>query len=281
MTLPSVETEMKEALVKYAASVSPPQPPVVDILAATRKARRRKAHSLAAAAVTVAVGASTAMAVATRSGSHNDGVTLPTTVKLLEPASGSARLPNLTTTEWATYADHVVVVRPVRESKDSDLPNARRILLDVDQTIWSSPRSTTEVPMSLSISAVGTEIVNGSTIKVAISGAPRIEIGHSYLAAISWVDARCASGDGRTSGHYELLGGNAVVPFDESTIGNGEVEGRFQSADEARAEAEKVPAQRRGVAAEFAGQSASALAAALSGTDAPTRIQFTPEAPCT
>ncbi|MFI8423644.1 hypothetical protein [Streptomyces sp. NPDC085479] len=202
-------------------------------------------------------------------------------------ASASDSYPNQSVTDWVTYADHVVVVTPTAErdrsisAEDRERGEGvvlRELELRVDATLWSSPKPAQPTPESFDWLAWGWSFKNGDTgrkTKMASHGAPRIEMGHSYVMAIIWEEARCSEGDGVTPAQWGGLGSGAVIPFDSATIGQGEFEGTVLT-----------PAQaddhifERGVQAKLMGKGASALVAELKSAVPTERKRIAPAAPC-
>ncbi len=163
-------------------------------------------------------------------------------------AHGSDRRPNETATDWVTYADHVVVVTPVSESEiapaQTELERGeglllRHVQLRVDDLLWSRPDAP-EAPTSFGWTAYGWHFKDGSTdnrIKMAGEGDSRIELGHTYVMALQWEPARCSEGD-HVPASWRGLGGGSTIPFDAGVLGQGESEGRVQSAAQVRAAAD-------------------------------------------
>lgn len=85
---------------------------------------------------------------------------------------------------------------------------------------------------------------------------PRIEPGHTYLAAIGFAPATCGEGDPYIPASWTLLGERAILPYDDSTIGLGEFEGREVTPDEVQ---KQVPG-KASLVSQVLGGSASDLA---------------------
>ncbi len=182
---------------------------------------------------------------------------------------GASRLPSTTPQDWVTYADYVLVLRPTAEqptslSGDDDALVMRDVASDVVRVAWRSPSATQSAPSQLNMVMVGTHTTSdGEQIDVAMEGAPRLEVGHTYLAAVSYVPARCSAGDIPEPAHFELLGEDALVPFDKGVVGQGEMEGTVRTASAASA-----------------AQGEQALVSVLRGTSPARRQTFSAPAPC-
>ena len=81
---------------------------------------------------------------------------------------------------------------------------------------------------------------------------PRLEVEHTYIVALDWVPARCDVGDRPQPAGWRALGSDAIVPYDEGVIGQGELEGREQTVAEVQATQE--PAIRTLLRGRDAGQ---------------------------
>ena len=160
-------------------------------------------------------------------------------------ASGDDRLPNQTPADWATYADYVVVATPVGEREDA--PNLsevegdsglilRDVTMRVDEVLWSRPGASVAAPRKFMWKADGWVFRNGDLsdrVKMVGEDQPRIELGHTYIMAIQWQQARCTPGD-YVPAQWRGLGADSTLPYDAGVIGQGELEGRSQSVEQAR-----------------------------------------------
>ncbi|MFI6575032.1 hypothetical protein ACIBFB_04470 [Nocardiopsis sp. NPDC050513] len=61
-----------------------------------------------------------------------------------------------------------------------------------------------------------------------------MEVGHDYVIAIDWEEARCTPGDEPQPAMWMGLDNNSVVPADDGVVGNGESGGRVSSAQDRR-----------------------------------------------
>ncbi|WP_405615950.1 hypothetical protein [Streptomyces sp. NBC_01508] len=157
-------------------------------------------------------------------------------------AHGSDRLPNTTASDWTTYAEHVVSVTPVAESEIPPTPEEiergegiilRNVQLRVDRVVWSKENVSRPAPTSFDWTAYGWAFTGTDTsqrVKMAGEDEPRLESGHSYLMAIDWQEPRCSPGDAPVPGQWRGLGVDSTIPFDNQVIGEGEMEGKPQSA---------------------------------------------------
>ncbi|MFC9249624.1 hypothetical protein ACFT7S_37940 [Streptomyces sp. NPDC057136] len=108
---------------------------------------------------------------------------------------------------------------------------------------------------------MGWQFTGGDTshrMKMAKEDSPRIEVGHNYLIAITWEADPCNPG----SGEWRGLGEGSTLSYDSNTIGQGELEGRVQSAEQARS-ANDAADPNHGLEEEMVGQTADDLARAL------------------
>lgn len=200
-------------------------------------------------------------------------------------AQGDDRLPTRTASDWVTYADHVVAVTPITEKEipppKEDIKHGegmilRDVTLRVDDVLWSRRGAVKPAPASFDWTAFGWTF-SGSTAnrtEMAGAGAPRIETGHHYIIAIDWQPARCSPGDS-VPAQWNGLGEGAVLPFDDKTLGVGEMEGRHRSVAQARAAADaKDP--NYSLEDRMAGKSVGALVTVLEKATPQVRKEFAP-----
>lgn len=203
-------------------------------------------------------------------------------------ANGSDRLPNTTASDWITYADHVVAVTPVAESEIPPTPEEvergegmilRNVQLRVDDVLWSKAGADRPAPTSFNWVAYGWTFSGPETsqrVKMAGEGEPRLESGHSYLMAIEWQEPRCSPGDEPVPGQWRGLGEDSTVPFDGQVIGEGEMEGKPQSAAKVLATRD-IDEPDMSFEDEMTGQDAAALDKALDAAPPQTEEQFGPD----
>lgn len=200
-------------------------------------------------------------------------------------ASASDNLPNQSATDWVTNADHVVTVSAVTEQEvppaQSEIDRGegligRLVTLKVDQVLWSKPGTTHPAPSMWQRPSMGWQFTEGDTtnrMKMAKEDSPRIEVGHKYLIAITWEADPCKPG----SGEWRGLGEGSTLSYDSNTVGQGELEGRTQSAAQARV-ASDAEDPNRGLEEEMAGKTGTDLARALEAAQpvaAPGRTRTT------
>ncbi|NRQ33750.1 hypothetical protein HII36_18105 [Nonomuraea sp. NN258] len=203
-------------------------------------------------------------------------------------AHGSDRRPNQTASDWVTYADHVVAVTPTAATELDPGRAARergeglilrRLELRVDNVLWSRPGVAQPAPRSFPWLAHGWQFTEGDLAhrsKMAGEGAPRMELGHSYIMAIAWEPERCSPGD-HVPAQWRGLGADSTLPYDAGVIGNGETEGRVQSAAEALAAA--VPdGLAPSLEDQMTGRDANALTTALTTAQPAVKQEFGPAA---
>lgn len=181
---------------------------------------------------------------------------------------GSDHLPSETAADWVTYADHVVVVNAVSEASvpptQVELDRGegligRTVTLEISEVLWSREGAPTAAPTTWEYTAIGAQFIEGDTaapLEMALHERPRVEVGHTYVMAIRWEAERC-EGDEVEPAQWRGLGEGSEIPFDDATLGNGELEGEIQSAQQfAAAAAEETVI---GLEEQVAGQSADAL----------------------
>lgn len=198
-------------------------------------------------------------------------------------AEGDSRYPNESAADWKTYADYVLVVSAINDSPvrvDGSPMSLRDVTLRVSDLLWSSPRAPVAAPKTMQYLGPDTRELDGKRVKVAASGAPQVEPGHTYLMAVHWEAARCSEGDIPDPAHFAPLGDQAIVPFDDSTVGVGEFEGRSLLAADAIAHAVRVPAVIRSLAERHAGEPVDPLLRELQAAKPVARVQFRPPSPC-
>ncbi|MEU6106247.1 hypothetical protein [Streptomyces flaveolus] len=137
--------------------------------------------------------------------------------------------------EWVAYGDHAAVVRVTGESaaepdpKDGDYV-PRTVTATVTQVIWSRPGAP-RLPGEFTLRAHGWyTTLWGGREEVAREGAPRLEPGHTYVVGVI----------GTRSG-AELIGDDAALPYDDETLGLGELEGRAVVPDAYRRAVRGLP----------------------------------------
>lgn len=226
-----------------------------------------------------------------------DGSNTPSTVSPIRTVAdvayvdASDHLPNTTAASWVTYADHVVVATAISEVTGE--PSAveiergeglipRTVNFKVDDLIWSAERPAQSAPTTFELAAYGA-IFSGGGIKsarpMALKGTPRLEEGHTYIIALVWDDERCPSGDARIPASWRTLGSGSVLPYDSATIGDGELAGRTQSAEETR-EQYKPNDPNTEFRASVVGKDVSALKIALDSAEPKQAESFRPDASC-
>ncbi|MFG3342510.1 hypothetical protein [Glycomyces sp. NPDC048151] len=185
---------------------------------------------------------------------------------------GADHLPSETAADWVTYADHVVVVNAVAETAvpptQIELDRGegligRTVTLEIAEVLWSREGSLMEAPTTWEYTAIGAQFVEGDTsapLEMALHERPRVEVGHTYVMAIRWEVERCEDGETEPA-QWRGLGEGSEIPFDDATLGNGELEGEIQSAEQFAAAAAEETAL--GLEEQVAGQTADALVSEL------------------
>ncbi|GAA1710882.1 hypothetical protein GCM10009809_04060 [Isoptericola hypogeus] len=195
-------------------------------------------------------------------------------------AEGSDRYPNLSATDWVTYADHVVVATVVTEreiplSAEEEAAGEgsmdRHVTLSIDEVSWTSADPRHPAPAAeIDFPAWGWAVQDGEKIPMAGDDTPRLEIGHTYVLALVWEPAI----DDPTTpipARWVTLGADSVLPY-EGGIGVGELEGARRS------QPVSVSANDPNFSLEdeLAGESVSALVGVLDAAEPGTRENYGP-----
>lgn len=208
-------------------------------------------------------------------------------VRLVE---GADARPSSTASDWVTYADYVLITHAASDSEVSpsatELNQAngvinRRVHLMVDSVLWARPDASVPAPTSFDWTAFGW-FFNGdpsNRVKMAGAGEPRIEPGHTYVMAVFWKPAVCDGSTVAAPAGWKALGGQSVVPFDSEVLGNGESEGRVETADE-RISALKSSGRLPEFPDELMGRSSNALRMALQAAQVEPQQTFGPVSVC-
>jgi hypothetical protein len=195
-----------------------------------------------------------------------------TTVHGLEP------YPNSTATDWVTYADHVVVATVTAEREmpldDHEKETGegsvdREVTLHADEIIWSADDPVHAAPEGeFTMPGFGWTLADGEKTEMVAEGAPRLEVGHSYIFALYWLP-EVPDEPVPVPARWNSLGLSAVVPFDDGIIGNGEVMGEVVSPSQQRdlheTPAEDEPALEQTLAGEDITELESTLATTKPG----------------
>jgi hypothetical protein len=209
-------------------------------------------------------------------------------VRLVE---GADARPSSTASDWVTYADYVLITHAAFDSEVT--PSAmelsqgagvinRRVHLIVDSVLWTRPGgASVPAPASFDWTAFGWFFDGdpSNRVKMAGAGEPRIEPGHAYVMAVFWKPAVCDGPTVASPARWQALGGQSVVPFDNEVLGNGESEGRVQTADE-RISAQKSAGQLPEFPDGLIGRTSKALRVALQAAPAEPQQSFGPVSVC-
>ncbi|MFE4057309.1 hypothetical protein ACFXP3_13605 [Streptomyces sp. NPDC059096] len=141
-------------------------------------------------------------------------------------------LPSVTGTDWVTYADQVVVVRPTAEreipasAEETEAGEGyigRAATLTVDQVLWTRTGAPA-APDAVDVDVAGWVFKDGQRREFAIHDTPRLENGHTYIVALARLD----------DGSWSALGSDGILPYDNAVIGNGESQGTVGQASAGR-----------------------------------------------
>jgi len=197
-------------------------------------------------------------------------------------AHGSDRYPNTTSTDWVTYADHVVVVEAIEEralplaKDDADSGEGsvdRVVTLQPREVVWSSPDPRHAAPVAeFDWNAWGWALQEGERIPMAGEDEPRVEVGHTYLMALVWHPAIEDEPDQVIPARWVGLGADAVIPADDGILGIGELAGAVRSSPL------RVPASdvNYSLEDEFAGKTIDDFVERLESTKPSVREDFGP-----
>ncbi|GAA2597386.1 hypothetical protein GCM10010435_90890 [Winogradskya consettensis] len=160
--------------------------------------------------------------------------------------SGRDRTASRTAADWKTYADHVLVVTVAGETRvepsrleveRGEGMIGRTVQLRIDKVLWSAPDAPQKAPATLKVAAAGWVFNNNegkaAGVKFAMEDSSRLEVGHTYVKAVEWVDDACSADP--AVGTWEGLGSGDTIPYDKGVVGAGEFEGRTQTLDQAKA----------------------------------------------
>ncbi|NYH55361.1 hypothetical protein HNR06_004950 [Nocardiopsis arvandica] len=169
----------------------------------------------------------------------------------LTNASAAYRRPGQTAQDWVTYADHVILARAVDEEVHEPLPVeaergegmvGRTVTLEVERVLWSASDPAQPAPKTYEYPTWGFVFTGGvdNMRPVGTQDEPRVEVGHDYVIAIDWEEARCSQGDEPQPAMWMGLDNSSVVPADDGVVGSGESGGRVASAQVRRSSSEPV-----------------------------------------
>ncbi|GAB2486544.1 hypothetical protein [Nocardiopsis aegyptia] len=242
----------------------------------SRRARVLTAAGAGVAAVVVAVNAAT----------YEPGPDeLP-----LTSAGVSYRKAGQSARDWVSNADHVVLVRAVDERVHEPEPVevergegmvGRTVTLDVRRVLWSAPDPAQSAPATYEYPAWGF-VFNGGVENMTPIGTqdePRVEVGHDYVIAIDWEEARCTPGDEPRPAMWMGLDNNSVVPADDGVVGNGESGGQVESAQARRNSPEPLLRGEGTFEGRMMGETVDALARELARAEPHANPRSSDEAP--
>jgi hypothetical protein len=173
-----------------------------------------------------------------------------------------------TADQWVSGAQHVVVYTVDKETEQPPTKTEverkegltyRTVHARIDKVLWSREGALKAPEGGWEFTTYGSAFNDNDgpgTSKFALEGRPRIEIGHTYIAALRWRDDPCSDDPGK--GSWGNLGSGAILPFDSAIIGQGEYEGQVRTAAQNKSLiAEESPGD--GLAEKLAGAKIDAL----------------------
>ncbi|MFI9556396.1 hypothetical protein [Nonomuraea endophytica] len=177
-----------------------------------------------------------------------------------------------TADHWVSGAQHVVTYTVTGETgqppQDNEVERQegltyRTVHAHVDKVLWSKDGAPKPPAGTWDFRTYGSAFNNNDgagTAKFALEGRPRVEAGHTYIAALRWRDDPCS--DDPAKGTWGSLGSGAILPYDGEVIGQGEYEGRVRTAVQNKAlMTEESP--DGALAGKLAGQKVESLLEAL------------------
>ncbi|MFF2538850.1 hypothetical protein [Streptomyces cyaneofuscatus] len=183
-------------------------------------------------------------------------------------------LPSVTGTDWVTYADQVVVVRPTaereipaseEETEAGEGYVGRAATLTVDQVLWSRTAAPA-APDTVDVDVAGWVFKDGERREFAIHDSPRLEKGHTYIVALARLD----------DGSWSALGSDGILPYDGAVIGNGESQGTVGRATADKSDGSSEGNAEESVESRMNGKSAKDLVDLLKATEPdPAAAPFT------
>jgi hypothetical protein len=140
---------------------------------------------------------------------------------------GKEAVPATTPEDWLSFGDHAAVVQVASETAQT--PSAeekaagegyigRTVQMNVKKIIWSR-KDAAALPTAVTMEVDGWSFKGSVKTPIAQEGAARIEPGHTYIVNL----AKFADGS------WGSIGSDAALPYDNSIIGNGEVESQTVS----------------------------------------------------
>lgn len=139
--------------------------------------------------------------------------------------SGSSRFPADSLSDWKSYADHLVTFTVMDEQEVPLSPEeqtrgegmiGRRVTLRLDEIHWSAADAPS-VPRELTWNASGWVVNEGERRPFRLAGAPRKEVGETFLAPIALTEDPKGEWWPLSSGAQLLLVDGKVAPRDDQS----------------------------------------------------------------
>lgn len=191
-------------------------------------------------------------------------------------ASGLETHASSTARDWVSTADFAVVAKVTSERRGSSSSTGdgtgdqfveRFVTLTVARKLWErrgAPNLTQG--QIIEVTAAGwVAHSDGSMSRLASSGRPRLEVGHTYVVAL--LAGQCDSREAEPTA-WSMLGSDGVIPADDDELGFGESEGRLVAGDIDQTTPDSLERQLLGAAPETL---ADRLTQAENATNAPAR----------
>lgn len=192
---------------------------------------------------------------------HDDGKDHVSARPSVIISNGDQLLPSETLTDWSTYSDHLVVVTVAGQRELAPTPEEvaagegyipRVISLDIDKVLWSR-KDAPSAPASFETDLDGWQFNGDRRTAVRLRGEPMMEVGKQYVLPILYFDKT----ETVQNAGWSTLSPNSIFPYQEGTLGKGDVIPSLQAKNLA------TPTDARGP---FFDKDPAQLAAALQAT---------------
>lgn len=178
-----------------------------------RVAQKHRMVLLAAAGAIVGAVAVAAVAVPADDGDNS--------AKSMVVGEAKGRFPTSSDQDLVTYADRLVAIE-IRSEREEALSGVtagegmidRVVTIELGKTFWSREGAPL-APQSFELGVPGWTVHDGKRTEFAIKGAPRFEVGNTYLALLTRL----------ANGRWVPLGGDTVFPYNDKKFNRGEQKG--------------------------------------------------------
>lgn len=143
------------------------------------------------------------------------------TAKSMVIGSAKGKFPTSSDQDLVTYGDRLAVIeiRSDREEAFSGVTPEegmvdRVVTIAVGKTLWARAGAPA-APQSFELGVPGWTVRDGKRTQFVVQGAPRFEVGNTYVALLTRL----------ANGRWVPLGGDTVFPYNEKTFNRGEQKG--------------------------------------------------------